>query len=337
MSLANNVYKSKFLSALYCKLSQLRNPGFEKEVERRAKLDIFDYKSIAQPLPKCYCELCTDNNCFGIGWSFRQYIGSNKKYINVLVEHGYFWGTYVQEMEKVTYAKKLLTFGDVRKKHIEALIDDKQVIPIGPYIYYAPDYYDEQRFLEEKEKLGKTLLVFFSHSGTGERVSFDMDYLIEKINSIRKGFHTVVISIFWSDINPEVEKRLSDEGYLIFSSGHRYDYYFLSRLKTMIKLSDATMSNFASTHIAYCSCFNKPHWIVRQEIEIKALNATGAANVAIDEMMAEDPSNQQEQEELYKVFAVYYPVLTEEQKKVCDKYFGLSHIRSVEEMKEIIR
>ncbi len=240
-------------------------------------------------------------------------------------------------MEKITYAKKLLTFGDVRKKHIEAAIKDKEVIPIGPYIHYAPDYYDDKRFAEEKNKLGKILLVFFSHSGTGESVSFDLDYLIEKINSIRKDFQTVVISIFWSDINDEVEKRLKDEGYLIFSSGHRYDYYFLSRLKTMIKLADATMSNFASTHIAYCSCLNKPHWIVRQEIEVKALNSTGAANVAIDEMMAKDPYNQREQEELYNAFADYSPILTDKQKTVCEKYFGLSYSRSVEEMKEIIR
>lgn len=331
------VYKNKFLCKLYCWVSQIRYPGFKKEVERRASLDLFDYKQIAQPLPKCYYEICTDNNCFGIGWSIRQYIGSKKNFINALVEHGYFWGTYVHEMEKITFAPKILTFGAVRKKHIEAVVRQREAIPIGPYIHYAPDYYDETKFAKEKEKLGKTLLVFFSHSGTGESVSFDLDYLIEKINSIRKEFQTVVISVFWSDINHEVEKRLQKEGYLIFSSGHRYDYYFLSRLKTMIKLSDATMSNFASTHIAYCSCLNKPHWIVRQEIEIKALNAIGAANLAIDEKMAKDPSNQQEQEELYEAFAEYTPFLTEKQKNVCDKYFGLSYIRNEDEMKEILR
>lgn len=336
MNITNIVYGSKLLSLLYCKASQLRNSNFKKEVERRAKLDIFNYKEIAQPLPKCYYEPLTDNNCFGIGWSFRQYIGSKKKYINALTEHGYFWGAYVQESESVTYADKLLTFGDVRKKHIESVIKDKEVIPIGPYVHYAPDYYDEDRFAEEKKKLGRTLLVFFSHSGTGEQVSFDLDFIIGKINSIRSDFQTVVISIFWSDINPEVEKRLHEEGYLIFSSGHRYDYYFLSRQKTMIKLADATMSNFVSTHIAYCACFNKPHWAVRQQIDVKALDAKGAANVAIDEMMAKDPFNQQEQEEMFQAFSDYSPVLTDNQRKVCDKYFGLSNIRSIEGMKMIL-
>ncbi len=337
MSVQNTIYGSKSLCWLYCKLSQIRYSDFKKEVERRAKLDLFDYKEIAQPLPKCYYEINTDNNCFGIGYSLRQYAGLNRNYCNALVEHGYFFGTYVQEMEKITFAKRLLTFGDVRKKHIEAVVNDKDVYPIGPYIHYAPDYYDETRFAEEKKKLGRTLLVFFSHSGTGESVSFDLDALIEKINSIRKDFQTVVISLFWSDINPEIEKRLKDEGYLIFSSGHRYDYYFLSRQKTMIKLADMTMSNSVSTHIAYCSCLNKPHWIIRQEIISKALNEKGAANVAIAERIGKDQVSQQEQEELYQAFAESKKVLTDEQRKVCDKYFGLSCVRSKEEIRNLIK
>ena len=331
------IYGSKALCWLYCKVSQLRYPGFKKEVERRAKLDLFDYKQIAQPLPKCYYEINTDNNCFGIGYSLRQYAGINKEYCNAMVEHGYFFGTYVQEMEKITFSNKILTFSDVRKSHIEAVIKNKKVIQIGPYIHYAPDYYDEKRYEEEKKRLGRTLLVFFSHSGTGESVSFDLDALIAKINSIRKDFQTVVVSLFWSDINPTIEKRLKDEGYLIFSSGHRYDYYFLSRQKTMIKMADATMSNSIGTHIAYCTYYNKPHWIIKQEITSKALNDTGAVNIAIDEMMSRDLINQQEKEDLYKVLKVCSETLTEEQKQVCEKYFGFNYIRTKEEIKRCIQ
>lgn len=336
MNITDIVYKSKLLSWMYCWASQLRASSFKKEVERRAKLDLFDYKEIAQPLPKCYYELCTDNNCFGIGWSLRKYAEVKKCYCNALVEHGYFFGTYVQEVEKITFANKLLTFGDVRKAHIEAVVKDKEVFQIGPYIHYAPDYYDDVRFTEEKKSLGRTLLVFFSHSGTGESVSFDLDALIAKINSIRNSFQTVVISLFWSDINPETEKRLKDEGYLIFSSGHRYDYYFLSRQKTMIKLADMTMSNSTGTHLAYCSYLNKPHWIMRQEIKTKALNEKGFANMTIAEMMSKDVVNQQENDELYNAFSEYSDVLTDYQRKVCDKYFGLSYIRTKEEIKRLI-
>lgn len=337
MNVQQEVYKIKPLSWLYCRMSQLRYPYFKKEVERRAKLDILDYKEIAQPLPKCYYELLTDNNNFGIGWSIRHYMGSTKSYINALVEHGYFFGTYVQESEKNTFSNKLLTFGDVRKKHIEEVIKNKEVIPIGPYVHYAPDYYDENRFEQVKNELGRTLLVFFSHSGTGEKVSFDLDVLIEKINSIRSRFKTVVISLFWSDINPVIEKRLHDEGYLIFSSGHRYDYYFLSRQKTMIKLADVTMSNSVSTHLAYCSYFKKPHWLVSQKIETKALNAKGVINAAIADKISKDDVSKREGDEFRKVFSEYSEVLSCDQRALCDKYFGFSYVRTPEELKEIVK
>ena len=330
------VYSSKVLCQVYCRISQIRYPEFKKVVEARAKLDLFEYRQIAQPLPKCYYELCTDNGSFGIGWCIRHYCGITKSYLNAMVEHGYFFGNYVQEMEKVTFAKKLFTFGDIRKKHIEAVVKDKEVILIGPYIHYAPDYYDSEHFAIAKKEIGRTLLVFFSHSATGTSVSFDLDALIETINSIRKDFQTVVISLFWSDINPDIEKRLKNEEYLIFSSGHRYDYYFLSRQKTMIQLADMTMSNSVGTHVAYCTYLGKPHWIIRQKIERKALNKIGAANIEIASHIGEESSSQVELKELYEAFSDYHYVLTDEQKRVCNKYFGFNYVRTPEEMRELV-
>ena len=332
----NYVYSSKALCWLYCKVSQLRFPNFKKEVERRAKLSLFDYKGIAQPLPKCYYEINTDNNCFGIGYALRQYAGVKREYCNAMVEHGYFFGRYVQDMEKITFSKRLLTFGDIRKAHIEAEVKNKEVIPIGPYIHYASDYYTEEQLKAEKEKLGRVLLVFFSHSGTGCSVSFDMNYIVSKINSVKKDFDNVVVSLFWSDINDEVEKRLNEEGYKIFSAGHRYDYHFLSRLKTMIKLSDMTMSNFVGTHIGYCTFMGKGHWIVKQEITEKALTDKGVGVVALDEKMAHDPDNKKEINDLYKSFAGYSPILIEKQKIVASKYYGFNHIKQQNEIKSLI-
>lgn len=336
MNIANIIYSNKNLSRLYCKISQLRFPNFEKEVERRAKLDIFDYKDIAQPLPKCYFELCTDNNCFGIGYCIRQYMGSKQRFIDALAEHGYFFGSYVQEMEKVSFTKKLLTFGDIRKKHIEAKVDGKDVICIGPYIHYAAPYYDHERFQKEKNKLGKMLLVFFSHSGTGQTVEFDVDYLISKIEEVRSLFDNVVISLFWSDITPILVKKLTGMGYKIFSSGHRYDYYFLSRQKTIINLADMTMSNSVGTHIGYCTYLGKPHWIIRQHITKKSLNSIGTANIAISERLSKDSANTEELETFYKAFSEYHSELTSEQKAIASKFFGFNHIKSVEEMKTIL-
>ncbi len=330
------IYKSRFLCHLYCWLSQLRYYDFKKEVERRSKLDLFDYKEIAQPLPKCYYEIITDNNCFGIGYLLRKYAGIKKSFCNALIEHGYFFGNYISELEKATFSKVILTFSEGRKKVIEKKLDEKESDPIGPYIHYAPCYYDVDKFKKEKKKLGKVLLVFFSHSSTGVSVSFDLDYMINRINSIRSDFDTVVISIFWSDITPEIEKRVLNEGYKIFSSGHRYDYYFMSRQKTMIELSDVTMSNSVGTHIAYCTYLKKPHWIIRQDIKETALTQKGMANVAIAKRISEEQEASAEIDLLYQTFADYTTSLTENQIEICRKYFGWDYIRTPEEIKKMI-
>ncbi len=331
------VYKSKILCHLYCWISQVRNPGFKREVERRSKSDIFDYKTIAQPLPKCYYEICTDNNCFGIGWSLRNYAGlMTKPYISAMVEHGYFFGKYVQDLERVTFANKILTFSDVRKSILESEIKGKEIISIGPYIHYAPQYYDEIRLKKEKQKLGKVLLVFFSHSATGVSVSFDLDYIIDKINTIKNDFDTVVVSLFWSDINPTIEERLIKEGYKIFSSGHRFDYYFLSRQKTMISLADMTMSNSVGTHLAYCTYLKKPHWLIKQEIKETALNKTGEANISIANNISDEDEASKEIDLFYKTLSEYSKELSSSQIDVCNKYFGLKCIKTPDEIKEII-
>lgn len=331
MNISNFVLSSKFLSKLACFVYRSKSSGYDELMDKRKNLDIFDYPNIAKPLPKHYDEICADNNCFGIGYSIRQYAGWKKKYMNQFVEHGYFFGSYVSLQEIHSFSKTILTFGDVRKKHIESQMN-KTAIPIGPYICYAAPYYNKEQFEAAKKGLGRTLLVFFSHASTGCVVDFDLDFMINKIESIRKDFDSVVISIFWSDITDEIVQKVTSKGYKIFSSGHRYDYLFLSRQRTMIELSDVTMSNSVSTHIGYCIALGKPHWLIRQDVVEKAVTEKGAANVEIASKIEADDIRTMEVEELYNCFSEYSSIITNEQKSISGKYFGYEHVKTKEEM-----
>lgn len=330
------VYKSRFLSSIACMFTRVKNWKFPQEVERRGKLDIFDYKGVAQPLPKYYEEILTDNNSFGMGRVLRKYADIQSNHINSVVEHGYFFGEYVPIQEQLTFSKQILTFGDVRKAHIEDKIIGKTVIPIGPYIHYATFFYDEEKMIKMKEKMGKTLLVFFSHAATGCSVSFDVDYIISKIEEIRMDYKTVIVSIFWSDITPKLVSKLEKHHYIIFSAGHRYDYNFLARQKTIIALADMTMSNNIGTHIAYCTYMGKPHWIVKQEIEYSSSDEKGEGNMNVIRQIKTDISAAKEKEEIMKIFSNYSQTLSVEQISVASKYFGFSHIKDPEEMRIIL-
>ena len=331
------IYKSRFLSTLACFFTRVRYQNFNKEVEYRVSCDIFDYKRIAQPLPKHFEEILTDNNCFGMGRNLRIYSGIKNHFITSFVEHGYFFGKYVPKQEKITFAKQILTFGDIRKKTLENQVKNKKIIPIGPYIHYAPFLYNEVKMAELKKRLGKTLLVFFSHAATGCRVSFDLDYIVSKIESIRNNFDSVIISLFWSDISSEIVNTLEKKGYIIFSAGHRYDYYFLSRQKTIIYLADVTMSNNIGTHIAYCTYMGKPHWIVRQEVTYDSKDRGGKHNLNIVKQIKQDPLSLKEKEDLMITFAEYQDCLTDKQKQVASKYFGFNHIKSQKQMHDILQ
>lgn len=336
MKLSSIINSNRFLSSVACTFTRLKNRDFNQIVEARKMLDIFDYQHIAMPLPKCYNEICTDNNCFGIGFSIRDYSGWHHNHINQFVEHGYFFGEYVSEQEKQSFAKTILTFSKVREMHIHDNGIKKEVIPIGPYIHYAPQYYNNDIIAEYKAKLGKTLLVFFSHGATGCTVEFDLDYMISKIEEIRGGFDSVVVSLFWSDINDSVVSKLKSHGYLIFSAGHRYDSYFLSRQKTMITLADATMSNSISTHIAYCIYLGKPHWYIEQDVKKIAHTATGTGNIQIANSIKTNVVANMESNEIKDALSVYSPIITEHQYNVCNKYFGFDQIKTKEEMFHVI-
>lgn len=332
----DTIYSSKLLSSVACWATRLLHRDFPREIEKRSKLNLFDYKGIAQPLPKYYQEILTDNNSFGIGYWLRKYSNINANHINSFVEHGYFWGEYASTQEQQTFAKQILTFGEVRKKHIEAKIKDKTVIPIGPYIHYASDFYDKEKTAQLKDKLGRVLLVFFSHAATGCSVNFDEDYLISKIEEVKSGFDTVIISLFWSDINPEWVAKLEKHHYIVFSSGHRYDPYFMSRQKTVISLADATMSNNIGTHIAYCTYMGKPHWIVKQEITYSSKDGAGNGNLEAITKIKSDNQSAAEKNELMDTFSSYSETLSDEQVAVASKYFGFDYVKSPEEMYKVL-
>lgn len=306
----------------------------QTEILRRSTLDIFNYKELSNPLSRYFSEIVFDNNFFGIGHSLKEYCGLASS-LNAYIEHGYFFGSYVPEDEEKWFVSNIISFSKQRKKYIMERAS-KNVILIGPYIHYAEDFIDNSNFSELKKKYGKVLLVFPSHAATGASVEFDINKMIDNIESIRKEFDTVIISLFWSDAQNNERVELYEKmGYKIFCAGHRYDPYFLSRQKSIIKLADMTMSNDIGTHIGYCIYLEKPHWIARQKVYEVVLDNTGARNVSAhsDE---ETKLSDKERDEVARAFCEYSQAITENQRKVINKYWGLEEIKSSEELKALL-
>ena len=310
-------------------LTRISHPGFQDEIARRKRLDIFDYREISKSLPKVYDEICTDNNCFGIGYSIRKYSKFEKPFINAWIEHGYIFPDSVSSLASISFTKNIFTFGSHRQSVNQKLLPHKNCFKIGPYIHYADDYISNADYKEIKNKLGRVLLVFPMHPGTGQKIQYDIEEFFLKVDSVASDFDTVLFSLFWSEVNTDYESQILRRGYKIVCSGHRFDPYFLSRQKTIIKIADATMSNGLGTNLVYCTYLKKPHWLVRQKKSYYSLNATGNKHNAFQEKVVNNISIA---DSLYDAFREYNDSITENQYNLCSHYFGFNEVKKPKEM-----
>lgn len=332
-NIKEKVITSRVLSSLLVKVLRMQYRSVYHEILSHRTDDILDYKAFVKALPKCFQDPIPDNNYWGIGKALEEYTGLKK--IDAWIEHGYFWGSYVQQMEIDCYVPKIITFSKKKEEDIKKRCN-KTVVPIGPYIHYVNGVYDEKRLSEEKAKLGKTLLFIPMHAGTGIKLQYDIEEINERISGMKFDYDTKVVCLFWTDaVNPDVVAAYEKYGFKIFCAGHRYDPNFLARQKTMFQMSDVIVTNGAGTHIGYAAYLKKPIWVIKQKVEETALNKKGVANMNIYNSEEERLSHE-EMEFIENLYVDYSGELTKEQIEKTGILFGFDCIRSREELRNLL-
>ena len=293
-------------------------------IEDYSELQLFR-KSIKERTTRWYS---TDANLsnrliYGIWESMFGGFSDEKIYTLPSVEHGLIFHDSIFTDSRYTARPSIVTFGDYRYGVIRRFVN-RPIFRVGPYIQYAEPYYTEEEMSAKKKRLGRTLLVFPSHGTNESEVSHDQIAYLEKVKCLAKDFDSVIINVFWWNLCDPIVERFESEGFKVVSAGFRDDPRFLSRLKTIIELSDLVVGDEIGTHVGYALSLKRPYIHLpvhkRKNVHFKDKNEMSGIDVKI-------------KSDLIEYFDGEHSLA--EQLNACDPYWGFSHSKSEDELSAI--
>lgn len=312
------------------KNSKGKRRAFLDEVNRRKSLSIFDVEPLSQELSSYSDEYYYVNSRYAIGHHLRKHANWDKP-VNAIIEHGVYHDDDVKDMEVYNNRfPSILTYGPVRHTFLTDLIGhEKTIYKLGPHIEYVDSLLDEKELNTLKAELGTVLLAIPTHSIESHKLEFDYEGWISEIKKIGKDYDTIIVNVYFQDVVFGRHKHYLDAGLRVVTSGHRSDMNFLPRLKSIIMLSDMTMSNRYSTPVGYCLHLNKPHYIYQQEMEFKTT----------EEALEFHANTKINKEEKYAdAFNVYSTEITPRQWEIYNNVWGgRESLKTPEELNEILK
>lgn len=310
----------------------------EKEIESRKGLHFTDIEKLSADLPNTYIKEILRGEIFlaryGMNRNLKQYAGLplNSK-IHALFEHGILYTDYIGGAFRIHEYLPSIVASKYRLNILKKQKNYRGAYAIGPYINYANSLLNEEEIKSEKERLGRTLLVFPSHSIDCVTAQFDYNNFIDEIKRVGKDFDNIRICMYYQDVTLNKHKPYQKEGFEIVTAGHFNDYYFLNRLKSIILTSDVTMANDIGTHLGYCLYLNKPHYIFKQKIDYDIRNNLIEKNTK----EAHEKINKSDNvTNILRLFSEYGEKITPEQYALISYLWGFDEVKTPEELKNLI-
>lgn len=197
---------------------------------------------------------------------------------------------------------------------------------VGPLIHYCANYYSKEKISKIKEKLGRTALIFLPHSVEENKIQFDVDKIINTyLSGTADNVDSILVCVYCQDVNQIGNEELKNRDIHYVSAGFKLDSLFVSRLKTIIEISDIVFYDTFSSSIGYAYYLGK---------KIVTL---------IDDKQLEKWKEQWGEEGCVKLreIANLFPLreISDEranQRKFIDKYWGISNIRDKKYIQMIV-
>ena len=284
--------------------------------------NIFDYQNVIRKRPHLDREIYGSNYCYGMNYILKRHSGYKKR-IKCLIEHAPgLTKTGITEFKSNIFNTLLVA----SKQRIDFLKDytDKKMIDIGPSIAYAENIYDDYTLSAIKKNLGKTLIVYPIHNIKDTDWESDKEAFINNVKEIVKEhkFDTVLVSLFYIDIQRGLHLRYEKEGWQIVSAGHMVNYDFNDCMKTIISLADMAVFQGFTSAIDYTIYMGVPSLLLPFDYNAPYFKECYRTDVLWD---------------FDKLFNVYNEEISEEQKDICNYYFGYDSVKKPEELYSIFK
>lgn len=288
-----------------------------------------------------------NNRPYGDEYLLRRY-ASEKQDLYAIIEHGLYFGknTAMVGLKHEWELGCILTSGNYRKDIINKYYPDYYCETIGPMIAYARfDTEFKNKIESQIDPCGKTLLFFPAHSTQAITMQYDTNLLLQKINSIAevKGCDNIIICVGYFDIKYYKSIMLNTyfphKNICVTSNGERYDSHFLDHQRTLIEISDYTVSNQLGTHIGYCVYLKKPHILINDDLKKEASPDVLKEEYGTNNRSTNWKSDQEKEEELFAgIFSLENSDnVTASQYDLCNYYWGFDQVKSRAEIRNIYK
>lgn len=244
------------------------------------------------------------------------------------IEHGVYFG---DNPTKVGWKPEwdlgnVVTFGDSRYTLLKELYPDYNILRVGPRVHYAPT--DMDYYKEIKSKLipnEKTMVLYPHHSIGDDKHSYNTKVFIDGAFKVADSFgiKNILISLHPTDFEHGADLQYKDTNVILVTGGAANEG-FLPRLRAIMQLADLTYSNALGTHVGYSIYLGTPHIL---NLESNPPANKGEFSSKVRERFYE------EQSLFTSVFSGKNGLtITNEQRELCDHYWGFSHVKSPEEL-----
>ena len=272
--------------------------------------------------------------------TLKEYAGLPADYeIKAFIEHAAQLSDYTQGGFRVHPTLPSIVISMFRVSVIENIPENNGAYAVGPYVAYSKSALSKDKFESEKDRLGRNLLVFPAHSIRGLQASYDIDTFRKKIEDIATDYDSVRICLYWKDVLLGTAEKYKEYGFEVVTAGHYYDPMFMPRLKSIIETSSMTMSNKLGTYIGYCIYLNKPHYLIKDDVEMDKIISDGKEFAEKEYNLSHSMRNRLKNPDIDLIFELLsknQDYITDDQYNQLNKYWGFDQVKTSKQLRKLL-